>query len=1181
MKNVFIIFVFLSIVFSCGKKEADKQKSIDMITIRTLGLAYLEENNLNEAEIKFKKLIEIAPDEANGYANLALVYIRKADYDKAEEQIKNALQRSPDEPDIRLNLAEIYELTGRESEAIATLESTLKTTPDHNRSLYKLAQVQLKSTEPEAAQKAQGFLAQVAKSLPANLPARLQLIEITLRNGDSDQALMNMEEIRRQLPELPSESADFFQKAIALMQAEKAQDALVPTMIFHNFMRVTPLYQAGIQALKGPAGPLMGMPLLSFSLDISIQMQEQEAILDAIRFTDATEGAGLNVVNERLKNASSSEAGALAIADFDGDGDQDIYLSVWLPNEHRNLSYLFKNDFGQFVDRSAETGIRHEGKDRNAIFADYDNDGFLDLFIINSERNLLYANIASGKFSNIAQSAGVANALSGVSAQFADFDHDSDLDLYLATNGVNQLFRYNGDNTYTELAEKMGIDGTISHSRDIAFGDFDEDGDLDFFVVNEDASNILYSNLRQGRFENITQQAGIANHPGSGAVAVGDYNNDGFLDIFVTALENGIYQMYLNKGDGTFEEDRRSRAMLKSLQSVRGLDTRFFDFDNDGFLDIVVVGEPINKSTHGVLLFHNDGTGKFEDTSSLLPAELISGQKVVIADYNEDGDLDLFIQEQDGSIRLLRNDGGNVNKYLKVQLVGLRTGSGKNNHFGIGSKLEVRAGDLYQIRVVDEPVTHLGLGQRLKADVVRILWPNGTPQNLFYPGSDQDLIEEQTLKGSCAFIYTWTGEKYEFVTDIIWRSALGMPLGIMGGETAYASPNSSQDYFKIPGEMLKPKDGAYSVQITEELWETAYFDQTRLIAIDHPGSVEIFIDERFVPPPVPPLKIFTVTKKQTPVSAIDDKGNNLLPAILQKDDIFVSNLIPSKYQGITELHDLILDLGDLSREDDVVLFLQGWIFPADASINVALAQSNILKVIFPHLQVIDENGKWQTVIPDLSFPMGKNKTVIADLSNKFLAADHRVRIRTNMEIYWDHIFFTVNEPKVPIQQTTLKPVSADIHYRGFSRLHRRGGRYGPHWFDYSDVSTDPKWRDLVGNYTRYGDVLPLLLESDSKFVIINAGDEITVQFDAKQVPELKSSWSRDFLIFGDGWIKDGDLNTAHGKTVEPLPYQGMSRYPYGLGDAYPMNNEYKEFIEKYNTRKVGLEAFRKKVKSPK
>ena len=194
--------------------------------------------------------------------------------------------------------------------------------------------------------------------------------------------------------------------------------------------------------------------------------------------------------------------------------------------------------------------------------------------------------------------------------------------------------------------------------------------------MNENAANVLYSNLRQGRFENISEKAGISDQGGSAAAAISDYNNDGFLDIFVTALENGKYQLYRNKGDGTFERDNRSKEMLQTLQNVRGFDTRFFDFDNDGFEDILVVGEPVNENKNGILLFHNDGTGKFENTSSLLPDDLVGGRRVAIADYNEDGDMDLFIQQFDGSIRLLRNDGGNVNKYLKVQLVGLRKGSG-------------------------------------------------------------------------------------------------------------------------------------------------------------------------------------------------------------------------------------------------------------------------------------------------------------------------------------------------------------------------------------------------------------------------------------------------------------------------------------------------------------------------
>jgi hypothetical protein len=401
-----------------------------------------------------------------------------------------------------------------------------------------------------------------------------------------------------------------------------------------------------------------------------------------------------------------------------------------------------------------------------------------------------------------------------------------------------------------------------------------------------------------------------------------------------------------------------------------------------------------------------------------------------------------------------------------------------------------------------------------------------------------------------------------------------MPLGIMGGSTAYAFSDASREYLKIPGEMLQARDGVYSLQITEELWETSYFDHVQLLAIDHPDSVDIYVDERFVPPPFPPLHVYKVVQKHAPKSATDEHGNDLLPMISKKDDVYIANLKPAKYQGVTEMHDLILDLGNLSRVDNVVLFLQGWLFPTDASINVAIAQSQQIKVISPYLQVKNGKGQWQTVVENLSFPMGKNKTVVADLTGKFLTNDHHVRIRTNMEIYWDHVFFTTGESKAPINQTTLQPIAANIHYRGFSRMYRKGGRYGPHWFDYNDVSKEPKWRDLEGYYTRYGDVLPLLLEADDKYVIINAGDEVTIEFDANQAPALQPGWRRDYLIYSVGWIKDGDLNTAHGKTVEPLPFHAMTGYPYGSDESYPTDEEHQKYLRTYNTRKVSQDKYR-------
>jgi hypothetical protein len=406
-----------------------------------------------------------------------------------------------------------------------------------------------------------------------------------------------------------------------------------------------------------------------------------------------------------------------------------------------------------------------------------------------------------------------------------------------------------------------------------------------------------------------------------------------------------------------------------------------------------------------------------------------------------------------------------------------------------------------------------------------------------------------------------------------------MPLGIMGGVTAYAFPDASDDYIKIPGEFLKSRNGLFSIQVTSELWETIYTDKIELVAVDHPDTVDIYVEEQFTPPPFPGPDIYQVSKKKIPVSAVDSEGNDLLPFITEKDDNYISNFQSDKYQGITQMKDLILDPGDLDTGKEIFLFLQGWVFPTDASINFALSQSPAIEVKAPVIQVIDENCEWVTVIDNLGFPMGKDKTVIADLSGKFLSSDHRIRIRTNMEIYWDHIFFSDGRSDAPMVSTMMEPVSADLHFRGFSRLYRKGGRYGPHWFDYTVVDTTWKWRDLTGYYTRYGDVLPLLKESDNKYIISNAGDETTIEFNVIELPQLKSGWKRDFLIRSVGWVKDGDLNTASGNTVLPLPFHGMGSYPPGEKDIYPDDEDHQKYMREYNTRKVTSDSYMKAFKS--
>ena len=550
---------------------------------------------------------------------------------------------------------------------------------------------------------------------------------------------------------------------------------------------------------------------------------------------------------------------------------------------------------------------------------------------------------------------------------------------------------------------------------------------------------------------------------------------------------------------------------------------------------------------------------------------LAGGSAIAPVDVDGDGIHDVFIGDPAGrGVRLLRNDGGNSNLSMQVRLVGLRTGSGKNNDFGIGAKVEVRAAELYQTRVVTSRVTHFGLGPHLKADVVRIEWTNGLPQTVYFPGTDKDVTESEVLKGSCAFLYTWDGKHFRFVTDVMWRSALGMPLGLLGSSTAYAPAGASQEYLRIPGDALQPRNGAYTLQLTEELWETAYADQLELLAVDHPDSVDVFVDERFVPPGPVQLRLFRVTGAHAPLSAIDDRGNDVLPALRATDDIYVSNLAPLEYQGVVEPHDLILDLGSDAGSDSTFLFLRGWIYPTDASINVARSQQPNATTIMPSLEVRDAQGRWTTAVPDIGFPSGKDKMLVVDLSGRFRLRDHHVRIRTSLQIYWDQAFVARDggPGASDAHVTPLRSLSADLHVRGYSRTYRKGGRYGPWWFDYDSVTTASPWRPIEGAFTRIGDVRPLLSKSDDMYAIMAPGDEITLRFDATSAAQLPPGWRRDFLLYTDGWIKDSDLNTASGTTVGPLPYHAIRAYPYAAGDGYPADSAHRRFLREYNTRTV-------------
>jgi tetratricopeptide (TPR) repeat protein len=1165
-------------VYACGEPGGDEPVSpADVLAARTAGLTFLQQDRLEEAAAEFMRLTQLVPEEAAGYASLALVHLRAGELSEAESRIRRALEIRPADPDHRLTLARILEGAGRTEDARRELEESIRLNPEHARTLWALAEW-TSGDATLSAEAGRARLARIVELDPGNLAARVQLAQRLLEARASDSALAQLETLQQQAPDFPAIGLEPFRATVDAIRSGLVPEALARFADFRRYFEVTAPFQSGMEDLRGPSGTLVGIPQLGFSHTFSLRIQEEEAVLAALRYTDASSTAGLGedpgTGAATGQRSTAVTAGMIALGDYDGDRDEDMY--AWSGS---TPGRLLRGDLGRFVEPSGGPTFPDIGPIRDARFADYDDDRRLDLYLMGENASALLHNDGDGRFGEaiILDSDG---GDVGHRAAFVDLDLDGDLDLYEVRGGANRFYRNNGDGTFDERAAQAGVAGSPdADSRAVAFADFDDDRDVDLVVAHAAAGVTLLSNQRGGQFRDETADSGLPVQGGYGSAAVGDYDNDGWLDLFLGATAGAPGALYRNIAGRRFESDRRAEAALGALAGFEVNDAAFLDFDNDARLDLVVGGRPADQGDSGLLLLRNEGDGRFTDAGRFLPEVPGEVVRALPADYNEDGDLDLFLAMRDGGARLLRNDGGNANHYLRLDLVGLGEGSRKNNRFGIGSRVEVRIGDILQAQVASRPYLHFGLDGRLKADVIRVEWPNGVAQDLFFPGTDQDLVEQQTLKGSCPFLYAWNGESYEFVTDVLWRSALGMPLGILGGtgERAFAPGFPSQQYNRIPPDALVPReDGSYSIQLTEELWETVYIDEVKLFAVDHPDSIEIRVDERFVPPEPTSLELLRIARRNPLRAATDERGNDLLADLSAADHRYVSYLRPGRFQGLTEMHDLILDLGEAARSDSVVLYLTGWIFPTDASINAAMSQSSRQRSVFPYLQVRDATGAWRTVIEDLGIPAGKNKTVVADLRGRFLSEDRRVRIRTNVQLYWDHAFFTTGRV-APMEDearlTELAPATADLHYRGFSREYRLGGRYGPHWFEYGDVTVESKWSDLVGYYTRYGDVTRLLQEPDDMYVITNAGDEVTISFRSDEAPPLPEGWMRTFLLYTDGWVKDGDLNTGTGQTVEPLPFRAQTRYPYGPEEAFPEDEGHRSWRQTYNTRRVTTGRF--------
>lgn len=743
---------------------------------------------------------------------------------------------------------------------------------------------------------------------------------------------------------------------------------------------------------------------------------------------------------------------------------------------------------------------------------DFDNDGLADVVAVGASGATLWKN-TKGRF---AKSAAVLPAGSYTSAVWLDYDHDYDIDLMLL-GATPVLLRNNGAAGWSK-AEFPFAKGAAAGG---AIYELIADTNVtDVVIAYADRAPVLYRDKLFGKYEAVPLDLMPS---GATSLAIADFNNDGFMDVAAATAAKTVVAI---NHDGKL-------AVSATIEGARAPIVAA-DLDNRGVADLIAA------NGH----YRNQGLGKFAAAKPMAEAVAIAA-----LDANNDGKMDLALVAADGTVKIAENATALKSNWMIVGLTGV-----KNIKLAPGAEIEVKAGSLYQKRIYTGVPMSFGLGAQALADTVRITWPNGLIQNEPKQAAAKVYAykEAQRLSGSCPMIFTWDGTKFRFITDVLGVA----PLGASSGDGAYF-PVDHDEYIQIPGEALKLRaDGRYEIRVTEELREVSYLDHIRLIAVDHPAKTAIYTNDKFKAPPFPEFRLYGVERRIAPRSAVDHRGNDVLARVLRKDATYPDQF-RRDYAGVAEKHSITLDFAGAARDNRAVLVLAGWVDWADPSTFAGVAQESKEGLIFPYLQVRNAKGEWQTVVDDLGIPAGKPKTIAVDLSGKFLSASREVRIVTNLALYWDEIFLSESTAAPETRLTPLAPAVADLRYRGFSRPVIHPARTQPEAFDYQDWMPLSMWNPTPGMYTRFGDVRPLLNSIDDTLVIMGSGDELKLEFDARALPALPSGWTRDFLLLVDGWAKDGDANTAFSQTVEPLPFHGMSQYPYPARERFPMSEAQK------------------------
>jgi Tfp pilus assembly protein PilF len=1148
------------------EQAAANDPELEVTTVNR-GIALLHLQRLEEAKALLEKAVKKNPKDAHAWYNLGLYYKNSGDASAAVDAFRRVTEIDANDADTWYFLGSTYAQLKQFPEAISAFEQALKLDPHHASAQFGLARAYQQSGQADPAHEAMKKFQYITQNKLGS--------PISLAYG---------------------EQGKYSRAEDSPLAVEKVA-AAIPV----KFVDVTA--EAGIVGRAGKA-------------------------------STRNEGRLLN--NEM---ASFVGPGACFL-DYDADGRTDIFVADNGPEGGLGLYHNLGD--GRFQDVTKKAGLDSSLHGIGCTAGDYDNDGATDLAVSFEGRPVvLLHNERNGTFKDVTQTAGLdSGKLFNMGLTFVDFDHDGDLDLYITrfvpplmevAPGAppepwfsgNGTYRNNGNGTFTDVTASVGLGSRYPSASTGAIGtDYNNDRAVDIVVTGRPP--IVFENPREGKFPERKPWSGDVPELALGVTAL-DFNHDGWMDLAFThwvqqSSGKPALTLWRNKEGKSFEP-----VELPKTDWARAYGVAAIDYDNDGWVDLVAVGE--TKDGKGeVRLFRNLGPDGWKDVTAdvgLDKIQLKEPRAIIAGDYDNDGAVDLLITQNHGPAVLLRNEGRNKNNSLRLTLKGLN-----DNKSAIGTKVEVFSEGIRQKFEVygssgylgqNSPYLTIGLGQSKVADVVRLLWPTGVLQDEIEVAANklQNIQEIDRRGSSCPTLFAWNGHEYELVGDMLGAGVVGHWIAAGDGKVErnivrnIARPTEA---IKLNRASLQEKDDSHpsqnqgrmghpmlSFRFMEPLEESVYLDQVKLLSVDHPADVDAYPNEYFASnPPYPPFNVVFSNKNDArpPAGAWDEHGHNVLPDLLAHHYFGDFKVLP--FLGFTEPHSLELDLGEPYRGGPLWLLLHGEIEYFSATSMYAADQAH-LRPVAPYVEALVEpskspadsakgsferaglpcrigcsltaalaadgksvNGKWLRIVDDLGFPAGGARTMTADLTGKLPLGTRRIRITTNLQIYWDNILISRTGQKQALRLTPVPLARADLSFHGFP-LKIEGQPPGNVKYIYEQTSATGPYTRPGGAYTRYGDVRPLLDSVDDKFVVFGSGDEVALDFDPAKLPALPRGWVRDYFFIANGYEKDMDFYAYRGDTVEPLPFQNMRGYPYP-GQSFPADAEHLNYLLEYNTR---------------